>query len=340
MKVARLLKKYQIEWTEQSSDFQLEPTEVKVQTKRVGLCGSDLHFYHGTNPLAVYPRIIGHEVTGEVVAVGATVTQLKVGSRVVINPTRSCRHCYACKNGAPNVCESLSVFGIHEDGGMRDYFKIDQQQCFELPDSITWDQAVLCEPYTIGTNSTKRANIQIGETLLVHGAGTIGLTCLQLAKIRGARVLITDISDEKLALAKEKGADLICNVGKEDLASVINQWTDGEGINRVIDAVCTNQTFESSLEVTSTMATIVLLGLSDQPAQIPQMPITKKQLTITASRLQTNCFEPVVRLMETGQIDTTHMVTHRVSAPDLEKGFDLLGDPNVQSVKVIVDFEQ
>ncbi|MCB5954209.1 zinc-binding alcohol dehydrogenase family protein [Enterococcus sp. CWB-B31] len=340
MKVARLLKKHQIEWTEESSDFNLGPTEVKIQTKRVGLCGSDLHFYHGTNPLAVYPRIIGHEVTGKVVEIGEKVRHLKIGSRVVINPARSCGYCYACKNGAPNVCMELSVFGIHEDGGMRDYFKIDQQQCHELPDCLTWDQAVLCEPYTIGTNSTKRANIQIGETLLIHGAGTIGLTCLQLAKIRGANVLITDVSNEKLALAKEKGADLTCNVSEEELVDMIDSWTAGEGVNRVIDAACTNQTFEQSLEVVSAMATIVLLGLSKQPAQIPQMLITKKQLNITASRLQANCFEPVIRLMETGQIDTTHMITHRVSVSELERGFNLLGDPDVQTVKVIVDFEQ
>lgn len=340
MKQVKLMKHHTFEYEQVSDAYTLGPQDVRVKTKRVGLCGSDLHFYHGTNPLATYPRIIGHEVCGEVIDVGSQVKNIKVNDRVCINPTRSCGLCYACRIGAPNVCATLSVFGIHEDGGMREYFTINEKQCHAFPSTIDWDDAVLAEPYTIGTNSTRRATIEVGDTVLIQGAGTIGITCLQLAKLRGARVCISDVSDEKCAFALTKGADAVCNVSKENLETFVYEWTHGEGVNRIIDAVGTRETFENSLDYASPMGTIVLLGLSDVPSEIAQMKITKKQLTITASRLQANCFTPVLNLMELNMLDTTNMVTHKVSVDALEQGFEIMDDPKIANMKVIVDFDQ
>lgn len=155
-----------------------EPTieqenEVKVKIKRVGICGSDMHIYHGTNPLATYPRIVGHEVTGEIVETGKDVTRVTVGDHVVIEPITNCGECYACKNGRPNVCKEVSVFGVHEDGGMRELVTIPEKQVHQVDSEIEWDEAVMAEPYTIGAQATWRGNVKEGQTVFIQGAGPI-----------------------------------------------------------------------------------------------------------------------------------------------------------------------
>src|SRR5699024_6803767 len=173
------------------------------KVKRVGICGSDMHIYHGTNPLATYPRIVGHEVAGEVIAVGSHVTKLAPGDSVVVEPIRSCGECYACRSGRPNVCKEVSVFGVHEDGGMREFIVLPEKQLHPVDSHIDWDEAVLAEPYTIGAQATWRGNVQEGKTVLIQGAGPIGITNLKMAKLLGATVMISDLTNERLAFAKE-----------------------------------------------------------------------------------------------------------------------------------------
>src|SRR5690606_18941560 len=140
--------------------------EVLVKVKRVGICGSDMHIYHGTNPLATYPRVVGHEVAGEVVKVGSSVETLEIGDHVVIEPINYCGECYACRKGRPNVCEKLSVFGVHEDGGMREFIVLPEKQLHAVDKELAWDETVLAEPYTIGAQAVWRGGVEKGDTVL------------------------------------------------------------------------------------------------------------------------------------------------------------------------------
>src|SRR5699024_2080799 len=149
--------------------------EVIVKVKREGICGSDMHIYHGTNPLATYPRVIGHEVAGEVVQIGENVTTLQIGDHIVVEPISYCGTCYACRKGRPNVCEDLSVFGVHEDGGMREYFVLPEQQLHAVDKSLDWDEIVLAEPYTIGAQAVWRGGVEEADTVLIQGCGPIGI---------------------------------------------------------------------------------------------------------------------------------------------------------------------
>ena len=238
MKVVQVRKALDLVINEVEQPQLVSPTDVLVKTKRVGICGSDMHIYHGTNPLATLPRVVGHEVTGEVAEVGSGVTTLKVGDRVVVEPISYCGECYACRKGRPNVCEQLSVFGVHEDGGMREYFVLPEKQLHAVDPTLDWNEAVMAEPYTIGAQATWRGQVEQGDTVLIQGAGPIGICILKFAKLRGASVMMTDLSEERLAFARECGADVTVQVGIENVQERVKEWTQDEGVNVVIDAVC------------------------------------------------------------------------------------------------------
>lgn len=299
-------------------------TDVLVKVKRVGICGSDMHIYHGTNPLATLPRVAGHEVAGEVVEVGDDVKTIQVGDHVVVEPIRYCGTCYACRKGRPNVCASLSVFGVHEDGGMREWFVLPEKQIHVVDSSLPWDEIVLAEPYTIGAQAVWRGQVEKGDTVLIQGAGPIGICILKMAKLQGATVMITDLNDERLFFAKENGADIVINASRENIRETVTQWTKGEGVNVVIDAVCLPMTFELSVDVVSPAGTVVVLGFDERPAPISQLPITKKEVTIVGSRLQTNQFPKVVSLLNGRKLTHNGLVTHTFPLEKVQDAFDFV----------------
>ena len=316
-----------------------QQNEVLVKTKRVGICGSDMHIYHGTNPLATYPRVIGHEVAGEVVEVGEDVKGLKKGDHVVVEPISYCGTCYACRKGRPNVCEDLSVFGVHEDGGMREFFVLPEHQLHVVDPSLEWDEIVLAEPYTIGAQAIWRGGVEKGDTVLIQGCGPIGICALKMAKLQGAYVIMTDLSEERLEFARENGADRVIHASDESVEEKTMDYTNGLGINVVIDAVCLPSTFELGPKVASPAGTIVCLGFDEKPSQIPQLPITKKELTIVGSRLQTNQFKNVVELLNNKQLQSNGLITQTFPLKDIEKAFSFIENNPDKVRKVLITFE-
>src|SRR5690625_921315 len=184
MQVALVQEPYDIELLDLEIPKIEKGNEVLVRTKRVGICGSDIHIYHGTNPFAIYRRVIGHEVAGEVIKVGENVSTLTIGDHVVVEPIKYCGKCYACRNGRQNVCRNLSVFGVHEDGGMREYFVLPEHQLHVVDPMLDWDEVVLTEPYTIGAQAVWRGNVEEGDTVLIQGCGPIGISALRMAKLK------------------------------------------------------------------------------------------------------------------------------------------------------------
>ncbi|RSD27021.1 zinc-binding alcohol dehydrogenase family protein [Mesobacillus subterraneus] len=315
------------------------PEDVLVKVKRVGICGSDMHIYHGTNPLATYPRIPGHEVTGEVVEVGSAVKNVKPGDHVVVEPIRYCGECYACRKGRTNVCKSLSVFGVHEDGGMRESFVLPEKQLHVVDPSLGWDEAVLAEPFTIGAQAVWRGGVEEGDTVLIQGSGPIGICILKMAKLQGAKVIITDLEEERLAFARENGADEIINAREVSVAERVMELTDGDGPNVVIDAVCLPSTFELGVDVVSPAGTVVVLGFDERPSQIPQLPITKKEVTIVGSRLQTNQFGKVVNLLNDRRLKGNGFITHQFPLEQVKEAFTFVEQNPGEVRKAVIVFE-
>ncbi|WP_221567039.1 zinc-binding alcohol dehydrogenase family protein [Alkalihalobacillus sp. TS-13] len=310
--------------------------EVKIRMRAMGICGSDMHILHGENPFASYPRIIGHEVAGEVMEVGDSVSRVGVGDKVVVEPMTSCGTCYACRQGRPNVCVNVEVYGVHREGGGREIMSIPDHLVHKVDDRLDWSEIALIEPFTIGAQSVYRGDVKEDDMVFIIGAGPIGLCCLKVAKEAGAKVAISDFNEERLAFAEKWGADFTVNPGEGSVVNQVLDWTEGMGANVVIDAVGLPQTVEQAIEVTSVAARVVLLGFHSSPSQIPQVDITKKELTICGSRLQTDRFPKVVELFNTLKFDVKDLVSHEFSINDTEKAFKLMESPPSSVRKVII----
>ncbi|MBT2729566.1 zinc-binding alcohol dehydrogenase family protein [Bacillus sp. ISL-75] len=310
--------------------------EVLIKVKMVGICGSDMHIYHGTNPLATLPRIIGHEITGEIEEVGENIRNLSIGDKVVIEPIVTCGQCYACRSGRKNVCNELEVYGVHRDGGMQEYLVVPEHLVHKVNQTMDWIESVLVEPFTIGAQANWRGNVQDRDVVLIIGAGPIGICCLKVAKSKGATCIISDLSKDRLDYARLCGADFTIDASTTNLKEEVMRMTNNEGANVVIDAVCIPQTFEDAIEVSSVAGRIVTLGFDIRSSKISQLPITKKELTINGSRLQTNQFPEVIKLFNKKLIQTDGMVTQQFPLEEIDQAIALIENHPNQVRKVVI----
>jgi len=313
--------------------------DVCIQVKRVGICGSDIHIFHGKNPFAVYPRVWGHEFVGEVTGVGKAVTRVCEGAHVVVEPIIYCGACYPCRHGQPNVCEKLQVMGVHIDGGCQEYIVVPEANVHPLPAALPWDEAVLIEPFTIGAQAMHRGRVQAGDLVFVMGAGTIGLTAATMAKLAGAKVVVSDIVDNKLAYAKERGADWTINAKAEDVATRLKEISGGMGANVTVDAICNKKSFEDAILMTSAAGRVVELSFSETPSEIAPVNIIKKEITVCGSRLQSGRFPVVIQYLEQKKLDLSGFVTRVYPLDAMEEAFDFVDKNNATVRKVVINME-
>ncbi|WP_213995904.1 zinc-binding alcohol dehydrogenase family protein [Tepidanaerobacter syntrophicus] len=338
MKAIQVLKPGDIQIVEREIPKIENDDEVLVKVKYAGICGSDIHIYHGTSPVATYPRVIGHEFVGEIVETGQNVMHLKTGDKVVVEPIYYCGKCYPCKIGRPNVCEKLEVLGVHRDGGFQEYVVVKKANAHKFGEHLRWDEAVLIEPFTIACQVTWRGDIREDDFVFIQGAGPIGLAILQYAKYRGGICIVSDIAESKLTEAKNLEADYVINAMTQDVASEIRRITNGMGANVTIDAACTPKTFETAVNVTSSAGRVVVMGFNEIPSQIPQFMVTKGELTICGSRLQTNKFPEVIELFNNRKLNPTALISHRMHYTQIKEAIKLVEDKNQQVSKIILEF--
>lgn len=294
--------------------------EVLVKVKAVGICGTDLHTFKGERDDVVYPRVMGHELSGMVEAVGAAVTRVKPGNHVIYDPVNSCGHCRTCKSGHENVCSDVRCFGVQMDGGLQEYIVVEETHLYPVSNGIPFAVAALGEPFSIAANVLTKAQIRSDDGVVLFGAGTIGIAILQAAKQYGAKILVTDVSDEKLKIAEEFGADSTVNNTKEDLNAAVRQFF-GHGADVVIDAVGFASLLEEAVPLTEPCARIVELGFDSKPAFITPAELTKKELTVYGSRMNCHCFETVSGWMKKGII-TGKMISQTYPLEKLQQAFE------------------
>src|SRR5690625_1638525 len=222
---------------------------------------------------------------------------------------------------------------------MREFVVLPEHQLHAVDASLEWDEIVLAEPYTIGAQAVWRGGVEEGDTVLIQGCGPIGICTLKMAKLQGAYVIMTDLSDERLAFAKENGADKVIHASDESVERKVMEYTNNEGVNVVIDAVCLPSTFELGPKVASPAGTVVCLGFDEKPSQISQLPITKKELTIVGSRLQTNQFEKIINLLNGRQIQSNGLITHKFSFREIEQALKYIEQNPDRVRKVLITFE-
>ncbi|MDR2493780.1 MAG: alcohol dehydrogenase catalytic domain-containing protein, partial [Spirochaetaceae bacterium] len=259
-----------------------DPKEVLIQTKAAGICGSDVHIYHGTSPVATYPRVMGHEIVGVVAEIGAAVTTVKKGDRVIVDQIVSCGECYPCAMGRPNICCNLRVRGVHIDGGYREYLTASEDALYILPENLSFTDAVMIEPMSIAFHSCARAGITKDDTVFILGAGALGKSLIRAALPRGAKIIVADIAEARLAEAKALGADLVIHAQKEDVAAKIREYT-GWGPTVSIDAAGVVGSLPLLTELTCNAGRIVTMAFLDEPSPVQQFKITAKELDVRGS---------------------------------------------------------
>lgn len=310
--------------------------EVRVKVAFAGICGSDVHIYHGHNPFAKYPRVIGHEFFGVIDAVGKGVDLKKIGQRVAVDPVVSCGHCYPCSVGRPNVCTQLQVIGVHRDGGFSEYVCVPVRNAYQIPDNIDARQATMVEPFTIAANITAQLKPTDKDIALVFGAGPMGLTVIQALKgVYGVKeVIVTDRIPERLEMAKQNGADRIIDNSKESLAELFNPNSVRPTV--IIDAACHPSILQEAINLASPAARIGIMGFSDEPCTITQQSITSKEITIFSSRLNSGRFPVVIEWMEKGFINADKLITHTFPLEQVGKALDIFANDPKKCCKVIL----
>jgi L-gulonate 5-dehydrogenase len=270
------------------------PGQVLLRTQSVGICGSDIHLYEGRHPYRTYPMVYGHQATGLAEAVGEGVAGFAPGEQVILEPLIWCGHCYPCRTGRTNCCVNMQTIGVTQPGAMADYFAVPAHTLHKPPRPLAPEVAALCEPYSLGFQAVARGQIGPADRVLIIGAGPIGLTILAVAKLRGAAVAISDLIDRRLELACQMGADLTINSSQEDIAAMVAEWTDGDMPNVVVEAVGHPRMIESAVQLVSAAGRVVVVGVTEQAAQIRGVDMTKKELTIYGSRNNLSLFAEAV----------------------------------------------
>lgn len=309
--------------------------EQLVAVRAAGICGTDLHAYHGDNPFLEFPRILGHELAGIVISEGA----VPRGTPVAVDPMMTCGECRACRVGRRNCCVKMQVFGVHCDGGYRQQCAVPSSMLHPLPDNVPVEFGALVEPLTIGANSCLRGEVAAGEPVVILGAGPIGLCALLCARAIGARVLSIDPLPARRELALRLGADEVADPAHDE-AQVL-AFTDGLGPGTVIESAGRASVLARAIELAGPASIVVSLMISREALSLPvTSQLIRKEMDLRGSRLNRDLFPQVIAQLASGEIDPTPLITHRFPLACAAEAFALASSRPGEVVKVVLDVEE
>ncbi|MEW4530570.1 MAG: zinc-binding alcohol dehydrogenase family protein [Maioricimonas sp. JB045] len=315
------------------------PGEALVATHRMGICGTDLSGYLGKMPFFRYPRIPGHELGVEVLAVGEGVTNIAPGDRCSIEPYMNCGACFACRNGHGNCCENLNVIGVMVDGGLRERFLVRADKLHPST-KLTYDQLALVETLAIGCHATDRGAPQTGDHALIIGAGPIGLSTLEFTRLTGATVTVMDLVPSRLEFVKKTyGIDhTVVFKGDGSELEQMHEITDGGLYKVVTDATGNNRSMANALNYVAHTGTLVYVGITTDEISFAHPLMHRREMTLKGSRnAMPGDFTRIIGLIEDGTIDTNPWITHRTSFEAMIDNFDDYTKPETGVLKAIVE---
>ena len=288
--------------------------EALIKVRSAGICGSDIGAFRGTNGLVTYPRIIGHEVAGEILSIPEHNKKgLKAGDHVIVDPYLYCGSCYPCSIGRTNCCTDLKVLGVHAEGGMSEYFVHPADMLWKLPKDMPWELAPIAEPLTIALHGIHRGGLKAGEHVAIIGAGPIGILAAVAAIAYGAHPIMIDLVDERLEAARKLGVRYTVNSGREDTAAKVSEYTGGRMAELVMECSGANPAVRSALDLVSNAGRITLTGWPKKETPLPTDVITKKEVDIRGARTSANEFEEAIDLIHTGKVDARKTLTKVVT---------------------------
>ena len=314
------------------------PGEALVRIKRIGVCGTDLHAFQGDQPFFEYPRILGHELGVEIVAVGENKFGLEVGDRCAVEPYLTCGRCIACRRGRTNCCVNLKCLGVHTDGGMRDAMILPASKLHKSK-TLSLDQLALVETLGIGAHAIERAGLAPGETILVIGVGPIGLSVVEFTKQKQAQVIVMDLDQRRLDFCRQTLGIEQCVSGKWNPLSQLREVLSGELPTTVFDCTGSPQSMMNAFEYVAHSGKLVFVGLFSGNVTFHDPAFHARELTLMSSRNATgNEHQRITQLMEAGKINVTPWITHRMAYTSIVENFPRWVGSDSAGIKVIIDW--
>jgi 2-desacetyl-2-hydroxyethyl bacteriochlorophyllide A dehydrogenase len=315
---------------------QAKPGEAIIKIKRIGVCGTDLHAFEGTQPFFSYPRILGHELAGELIDNGGAI-DFEPGEGVTFIPYFNCGQCIACRSGKPNCCVHIRVCGVHVDGGLTEYLQVPANQLVH-GQGLSYDELALVEPLAIGAHGIRRAYVQPGEFVLVVGAGPIGLGIMEFARIAGGQVIAVDFNEKRLAFCKDElQVPFVINAKHEDVVAQLARITHGDMPTVVIDATGSQEAINHAFHYMAHGARYILVGLQKGDLTVSHPEFHKREATLMSSRNATReDFMQVIACMKKGLINPGTYITHRVGFDDVKGTFAAWLNPENGVIKAMI----
>lgn len=342
MKALRYTKPYTFEYTD-VPDPTIGQDDILVRVKACGICGSDVAGHTGKTGRRLPPLIMGHEAAGVVERTGTNVHGFVPGDRICFDSTVYCNQCPACKQGLFNRCVKRQVLGVSvpefkRQGAFAEFVAVPHWICAKLPANMSFVQAALLEPASIGTHAANRPPITKTDTIAVLGAGTIGLFILQAAKLRGAKTTIAcDLNEFRLDLARQVGADVCLNPGKVNLKEEIQKRTDGRGADVTLEAVGFAETFRQAISITKTGGTLVAVGNLQKETEFNLQELVSRELTFTGSYASAGEFRTCIDLIASGKINVAPLVSEVLPLKDGPAAFQRLLEGKENLLKIILE---
>lgn len=317
----------------------LEPHHALLKIKRVGICGTDLHAFEGTQPYFEYPRILGHELAAEIININGS-TDFKIGETVTIIPYLNCGKCIACRSGKANCCSTMKVCGVHVDGGMVEYLSVPNYLLMH-GNGLSLDALALIEPLAIGAHAVRRAEIKPNDFVLVVGAGPIGLGVMEFAHLAGANVIALETNKNRLDVCENifRFADTI-NANENNVKEKLMQITNGDMPAVVIDATGNLQAINNAFQYLSHGGKYVLVGLQKEQVSFSHPEFHKREATLMSSRNATRSdFELVISCVENKLIQPANYITHHTRFENVKDEFSSWLDPANGIIKAMVEID-
>ena len=320
---------------------QLQSGQVLVKIKKIGVCGSDIHVYHGTHPFTSYPVTQGHEVSGQIVELGEGVTGLTVGQKVTIEPQVYCGECHPCTHGKYNLCEELKVMGFQTTGTASEYFAVDASKVTALPENLTYNEGATIEPLAVTVHAAKRFAELAGAKVAVLGAGPIGILLAQTCKALGAdKVLITDISDHRLALAKSVGADFAVNTQNHDFGEALVEAFGKDKADVIFDCAGTDITMGQAIQYARKGSTIVLVAVFGKMATVDLAVLNDHELDLNTSMMYRHeDYVEAIRLVGEGKIQLKPLMSKHFAFADYQAAYEYIDANREATMKVLIDVD-
>jgi Threonine dehydrogenase and related Zn-dependent dehydrogenases len=320
----------------------LKTGEVLVKIMRVGVCGSDIHVYHGKHPYTSYPVVQGHEVSGEIAAIGEGVSHFKVGDKVTIQPQVVCGKCYPCTHDSYHICDVLKVMGFQTTGMASEYFAVDAQKVLKLPDNISFDEGAMVEPLAVAVHALGRSGMDLsGKKVLVLGAGTIGNLVAQTAKGLGAAsVMITDLSEFRLSKAKECSIDHCINTSKQDLSKALLENFGEFKADLILECVGVNTTISQAIENARKGSDIIVVGVFGDKAMVDMGLVQDRELRLIGTLMyKEKDYIKAIELISSGKMKLNPLITDHFEFKDYLKAYEHIEKKKDQVIKVMIDIQ-